>query len=205
LGALNQVQQDPTAQLLVRRVRDASTDRTSVEALTPDPAPDAKQLGVPIYEGATYLYFASNLAISRASFATAYPVQKVLDFYAAKASRPAVPGNEFTRLYFGGSPDDPTGIKRMGAETQTLLQEMIKANKPSTEIQAVADQRAGLELDLPLMRYQDAVLYGSVSFVALEEASSGGAKRATRYVAVFEDHTLGRTGFELHVPPEAKR
>jgi predicted nucleic acid-binding Zn-ribbon protein len=205
LAALEQVKQDSGSRLLVRRVQAGATDRPSGELFTPEPAPDAKQLGVPIYEGATFLYFASNPTIGRAAFATSDSVQKVLDFYTAKAQRPPLPGAEFTRMYFGGSSDDPTGAKRLAAETQAWMERMLKANKASSEIEAEGDRRAGLMIDLPLIRYADAELYGAPSYVALEETSSEGMKKAARYVVVFEDHTLGRTGFEVHVAPEAQR
>jgi hypothetical protein len=205
LGALEQVKQDAGSRLLVRRVHAAARTRASAEPLTPEPAPDARQLGVPIYEGATFLHFASDLAIGRAAFATSDSVQKVLDFYTSKAGRPSMPGEEFTRMYFGGSPADPSGAKRLGAETQAWMEQIMKAHKPDAEVQAEADRRTGRMMDLPLIRYADTELFGTPSYVALEETSSEGMKRATRYVVVFEDRGLGRTAFEVHVAPEAQR
>jgi hypothetical protein len=116
-----------------------------------------------------------------------------------------MPGEEFSRMYFGGSPADPSGAKRLGAETQAWMEQIIKAHKLTAEVQAEADRRTGRIMDLPLIRYADAELFGTPSYVALEETSSEGTKTATRYVVVFEDRALGRTAFEVHVAPEVQR
>ena len=72
-------------------------------------------------------------------------------------------------------------------------------------MQAEYGRRAERMMSLPLLRYAEAALYGAPVFIANEVVSSDGATRAVRYVVVFEDQSLGRTGFECHVAAEAIR
>jgi hypothetical protein len=129
-----------------------------------------------------------------------------VDFYAAAAGgRPAVGGEEFTRLYFGGSADDPTGAKTLGAEGQSWMERAIASRMPEAEFKAEADRRGARMLDLPLIRYAQASFYGAPVFLATQVASSGGKTRLVRYAVVFQDHALGVTGFALHIADDAIR
>jgi len=53
---------------------------------------------------------------------------------------------------------------------------------------------------LPLVRYADTGHYGSPVFVAFAAPAPDGAPIQVSYVAIFEDHSVGKTGFELHLP-----
>jgi hypothetical protein len=205
LGALDEIKQDPAAHLLVQRARLslAMRGQEPKDTLQPEAVPDAKRLGVPVYGGATFLYYASDLSDGRASFSTQDPVTKVLDFYKAKTGRLAMSGEEFTRAYFGGTPADPTGAKRIEQENKDWFNQVIQSGKPSAEIQTELEKRAARVNDLPLIRYGFEEIYGSPSFIALEESGGNGPKRALRFVVVFEDRALARTGFDLRLEPEA--
>jgi hypothetical protein len=124
------------------------------------------------------------------------PVQKVVDFYSSRSGRPALQADEFTRAYFGGTPQDPTGAKRLVSESEAALKRAVQAGKQETEIRAEMEKYAARMQSLPHARYMDPELYGSPSFVALEDAVPAG--RTTRYVSIFEDRALGKTGFEVH-------
>ena len=205
LQALEQVS-DPRARLLVLRVRAASRDGPRSGGLTPTVAPDAARLGTPIYPGAAFLPFASDLDIGRVSFSSPDPVQKVVDFHAAAAAgRPPVSGEEFTRLYFGGSAGDPTGSSAMATQLQDWFRKAVAAQMPEAEMQAEYNRRALRMRSLPLVRYAEASLYGSPQFIALETAAAEGATHVVRYVVVFQDHSLGGTGLEYHVAADAIR
>jgi hypothetical protein len=196
---------DPGARLLVLRARAGARDR-SAGGLTPTVAPDAASLGTPIYPGATFLAFASDLDLGRVSFSSPDPVQKVVDFYAATAAgRPPLGGEEFTRMYFGGSADDPTGARALSAGTEAWLKRAVAAGTPPAELEAEAGRRASRMMSLPLLRYGETTLFGAPAFLALQTAVSDGTTHAVRYVVVFQDHALGRTGFEYHVAAEAIR
>lgn len=192
---------DGSARLLVRRMRSAGHERvrSRQEGLTPTVLPAAATIGVPIYQGAQFLPFASDVEAGRLAFATSDPVQKVIDFYATAAGRSAVNGEEFTRLYLGGSPSDPNGARRLGAETEAWFKAAIEQRRSEKEIQAESDRRAALTLNLPLVRYADTAVYGSSVHVAFDAPSADGSPIRVRYVTIFQDNGLGRTGFELHM------
>ena len=199
---------DPGARLLAERVRAGARDRprSASDGFTPTVAPDTARLGTPLYAGATFLAFASDLEIGRVAFSTVDPVQKVVDFYAAAAAgRPPVNGQEFTRLYFGGSPSDPTGADAMNGQLQAWLKQAVAAGMPPNEMEAEYVKRVERMRTLPLVRYAEATLYGDPVFIALDVAGSEGVPRVARYVVVFKDHSLGRTGFEYHVAADTIR
>jgi hypothetical protein len=199
---------DASARLLVQRVLAGTRDRASSAdgALTPTVPPDAARLRVAIYPGATFLAFASDLEGGRVSYSSVDPVQQVIDFYAAASSdHRSVSGEEFTRLYFGGSPEDPTGAKAIGAETEAWVRSAVASRTADAEIQAEAERRAARMLNLPLIRYAEAAIYGSPAFIALEVARTSASARAPRYVVVFKDNSLARTGFEIHLGNSVSR
>jgi hypothetical protein len=199
---------DPGARLLAQRVRSAARDgeQPKLSGLKPTVPPDAARLGTPIYPDATFLAFASDLEIGRVSFSSADPVQKVVDHYAAAAAgRPPVGAQEFTRLYFGGTASDPSGAEAMSEALQAWYRQAAVAGTPPAEVQVEFARRVRLLLSLPLKRYAEATLYGDPVFIALEVAAVAGKTQVVRHVVVFQDHSLGRTGFEYHVAADAPR
>lgn len=197
LAALQQVREDARIRLLVRRVQvGASQSGRDRERFRAEPAPDSRSLGVPIYEGATFLHYASDPGIGRAAFVTDAPVQKVVDFYRSRSGRPALGADEFTRAYLGGTPQDPTGAKRIALESEASLKRAVQAGKLEAEIRLEMEKYAALMQSLPQARYMDSEVYGAPTFVALEDSAPAG--KTIRYVAVFEDRALGKTGFEVH-------
>jgi hypothetical protein len=202
LHALSEVP-DPRTRLLVQRVQSGARDRSRsrTEGLTATVAPDAARLGAPLYPGATFLAFASDLDVGRAAFSSADPLEKVVAFYAKSASgRPPAAGEEFTRLYFGGGPGDPSGVKAQSVDYEAWIKKAMASGMKSGDFQAEADRRGAVLMNLPLTRYAEPAIYGTPTFIATEVTSSGGATRAVCWVVVFDDHTLGRTGFEVHFP-----
>jgi hypothetical protein len=203
LSALGQVRDDRSVQLLVRRVQlgERSRTRDDDQRFQAEAAPDSGQLGVPIYPGAAFLHYASDLEIGRAAFSTADSPEQVLEFYSSRAARPAVDAGEFSRLYFGGSKEDPTGSNRLSKEIQEWFVQASAAGRPQTEIRAEIERRQAHMLNLPGVRYMDSSIYGQTRFLALEEKTFREGKTAARYVAVFRDEALGRTGFEVFAAP----
>jgi hypothetical protein len=199
---------DARIALLVKRASDALADhsRRGVDLFAPTAAPDAARLGMPLYPGAMFLAYASDLDSGRISFASDEPVQKVVDFYAAiaRGSRP-LGGGEFTRTYFGGTPDDPSGMRAQSTEMQEWFQRALASGKPTEEVQAESDRRGRLLANLPLVRYGDGTVYGTPVFIATEISKAKGSTQALRYVAVFQDLSTERTGFDIYVPVEPAR
>ncbi len=108
-------------------------------------------------------------------------------------------GHEFSRLYFGGSPADPSGAGRLQSEFDSWVKQAMQQRRPAAEMEVEMTRAAARQQDLPLVRYGDTRLFGSPTFVALESSESGGQARVTRYVVVFEDVALGKTGVVIHV------
>lgn len=197
--ALDQID-DPAGRLLVRRVRSARPEgaRSRTEGLKPTDLPDASKLGMPIYPGATFLRYASDLATGRVTFSTPDPLDKVLQFYQKAAARPALSAEEFSRSYLGASPGDPTGAQRLGQETESWVKEAVKSGRPPDDLEKEMARRAAQMADLPLVRYADAEIYKSLAFVGFDAPAANGAPGRVRYVVIFDDGSLGRTGFALH-------
>jgi hypothetical protein len=199
--ALDQID-DPAGRLLVRRMRTSAParSRSRAEGLQPTVPPDASSLGMPVYPGATFLAFASDVGAGRVTFSTPDPIEKVLQFYQKAAGRPALSGEEFSRAYLGASPGDPRGDQRLEKETEAWARTALQSGRPPAELEAGMATRMAQLRDLPLVRYADAEVYKSPVFIGFDAPASDGSPTRGRYVAVFEDRTLGRTGFALHLP-----
>lgn len=200
-SALDQIDES-AAKLLVRRARHGAPERmrSRAEGLAPTELPAAASLGMPVYPGATFLRFASNLGVGRVAFTTSDSPDKVRQFFESAAGRPALGGEEFSRLYLGGSPGDPSGSERLGRELEAWVRDAVKAGRSPADLEKEMTRRTAQAGELPLVRYADASLFASPVFVAFGAPPSGDAPVGIGYVAVFEDRALGKTGFELHVP-----
>ena len=198
--ALDQID-DPSGRLLVRRMRSSGSERqrSRVEGLKPTVPPDASSLGMPVYPGATFLAFASDVGAGRVTFSSPDPIDKVLQFYQKAAGRSAVPGEEFSRAYLGASPGDPSGQQRLEKETEAWARTALQSGRPPAELEAGMISRMAQLRDLPLVRYADAEVYKSPVFIGFDAPASDGTPVRGRYVVVFEDRSLGRTGFALHL------
>ncbi len=198
--ALDQID-DPSARLLVRRMRGSGSERqrSRAEGLKPTVPPDASSLGMPVYPGATFLAFASDVGAGRVTFSTTDPIEKVLQFYQKAAGRSALSGEEFSRAYLGASPGDPSGQQRLEKETEVWARTALQSGRPPAELEAGMATRMAQLRDLPLVRYADAEIYKSSVFIGFDAPSPDGSLVRGRYVVVFEDRSLGRTGFALHL------
>jgi hypothetical protein len=199
---------EPGAHLLLERVRSRAPEvpHPPSEGLVATVAPDAARLGVPLYPGATFLAFASDLDNGRIAFTSPDPLPKILEFYTAAApGHPPVDAREFSRLYFGGSANDPSGMDTLNAQASAWLLKATTSNTPQAEIEAEYKRRMQLATSLPMVLYGKPALFGDPAFIAVEIARSGDAARVARYVVVFQDLALGRASFEYHVPSASLR
>jgi hypothetical protein len=199
--ALDQID-DPSGRLLVRRMRRSGSERqrSRAEGVKPTVLPDASSLGMPVYPGATFLAFASDVGAGRVTFSTPDPIEKVLQFYQKAAGRSALSGEEFSRAYLGASPGDPSGEERLGKETEAWARTALQSGRPPAELEAGMITRMAQLRDLPRVRYADAEVYKSPVFIGFAAPASDGTPVRGRYAVVFEDRSLGRTGFALHLP-----
>lgn len=204
LAALGQVKGSERAPLLVKLARDSAAQRSQQGGrYQPQPEPDEKKLGAPLYPGATYLHYASDAEAGRAAYAAPDPLQKVLEFYAAKTGRAAMDAEGFSRAYLGATPGDPGGMRRAAEEMAAWYKGLVESGRQGPEIEKELNRRNAALQNLPLFRYNDPATYAGVRFVALEEATTRGERRAPRWAAIADSPALGRVLVELHVPPEA--
>jgi hypothetical protein len=199
--ALDQID-DPAGRLLVRRARTNAPDRsrTRAEGLKPTVLPDASSLGAPVYPGATFLAYASDVGAGRVTFSTPDPIEKVVQFYQKTAGRTPMSGEDFSRAYLGASPGDPSGGQRLEKETEAWARNALQSGRPPAELEAGMIRRMAQLRDVPLVRYADAAIYQAPVFIGFDAPASDGTPVRGRYVAIFEDRSLGRTGFALHLP-----
>jgi hypothetical protein len=199
--ALDQID-DPAGRLLVRRARTSAPDRsrTRAEGLKPTVLPDASSLGAPVYPGATFLAYASDVGAGRVTFSTPDPIEKVVQFYQKTAGRTPMSGEDFSRAYLGASPGDPSGGQRLEKETEAWARNALQSGRPPAELEAGMIRRMAQLRDVPLVRYADAAIYQAPVFIGFDAPASDGTPVRGRYVAIFEDRSLGRTGFALHLP-----
>lgn len=189
--------QDPAARLVPQRARLQRGGQAGSGAV-----PDAKALGVPVYAGASFVHFASDMSQGRAAFVTADPVAKVLSFYSARARRPAMRAEQFTQAYPAKPKGGDAAEQQMGMEMVKRMMQAMQEGKSPEEMQAeIMKSVAGMATELPVQEYADQTLYGAPMFVVLEETALGGITKPARYVVVFEDRALRQTGLVLHVPP----
>jgi hypothetical protein len=167
----------------------------------PTVPPDAASLGMPLYPGSTFLAFASDVGAGRVTFSTPDAIDKVLQFYQKAAGRSGLSGEEFSRAYLGASPGDPSGGQRLEKETEAWARAAVQSGRPPAELEAGMAARMERLRDLPLVRYADAEIYKSPAFVGFDAPPPDGSPVRGRYVVVFEDRSMGRTGFALHLAP----
>jgi hypothetical protein len=184
---------DPAADLLLRR---ANKDRG--KDLIPDSPPKEDRLGIPLYQEATFLYYASNIPGGKAAFATPDPPETILKFYAARAKQSPMTLEQFSKAY-KGKPDQ-AAQRQMGMAMMDRMMKAMQEGKNPQELQA--EMMRGMTTDLPTREYNDKELFESPVFLVLEESDLGGWKSPTRFVVVFADRALNQTGFVLHVPVE---
>ncbi|MBZ5525760.1 MAG: HEAT repeat domain-containing protein [Acidobacteriia bacterium] len=111
LLALQQSKDAPT-QLLVRRAQAAAPGVRPQKPLEPQAAPDAARIGAAVYNGATFLFFASDPDAGRAAFLTPDSTQKVIDFYSSAAGAIRLMGEEFAQRYATPPHDGATIVSK---------------------------------------------------------------------------------------------
>jgi hypothetical protein len=199
LRALQQVRGDERCSLVVRRAQSSDEGRRTSrqETIEAETAPAPRQLGVDLYPHAAFLHFASDIEAGRAAFASSDPVARVVEFYVRAVGRPALTGEEFSRVYFGGSSDDPSGALRLAMDNDSWLRQTVQSGLSVGDIEAELERRTAIMANLPLVRYADQQLYDSPTFIPLREAAADGAARPVPFVVVFADRAFERTGFEI--------
>jgi hypothetical protein len=207
---------DHRAQLIAHRA-DAFGSRTagdSDDSESPDAAPGADRLGVPIPTGAVFLFFASDPAAGRYAWYTLDPPARVQATLTGKGKGPLTPAEFKAQAEMGGghgkkgdhgksaedampSADD---MQRAMAMAEQMMKAAEGAKGKSPQEQATAMQRAALGMasfnaDLA-NPYQKTELFGDAHLNIVPLAGGGEA-----IVAVYADPTTGGTGITVHRAP----
>jgi hypothetical protein len=172
----------------------------SAQALVPEAAPDAQQLGSPIYPNATFLHFASNVAEGRAAFSSADSLDKVVSFYQSKSQRGALTADAFGREYLGSLVLSPAAVQQFADQSRAALSGGDMSSVSATPANSNLSPDTQM-LQYFVLRYSDDKLYGSSAYVVSEETATGDQKRPTKFVVIFQDRSLRATGFIIHFPP----
>ena len=192
------------AHLLIGRTLEEVRTLTPSENLRQQQPPDAQKLGLPAYPNAVFLYFASNPAEGRAAYRTGDSVQQVLDFFRSKAQKQPMTPEQFGREYLGPAALDPQTVKALQDKVDNWVSQGAAAAHRPPDPQAQGLSPDLLTLRALSLRYSDERIYGSPTYLVLEEATAGSEKTPTRFVLVFQDHSLDATGFVIHFPPTAQ-
>jgi hypothetical protein len=205
-----QASSDPVAQALASRAVGAER----WQGFGPEGPPNLPQLGVPLYAGAVPLRFAIALAKGSAQLVSSDPVEKVVAFYAAKSKRQPLGLDEFAAAFSGqpaeeesgdaggGMPsaDDMARAMEMAMQMGQAMNEAMNAGKSMHEAAAEL-AGAATSADAAASDYANPAIYGSPRVVVLEESSVTGTRKPVRYVVVYRDLALGKTGIAVHAPP----
>src|SRR5262249_36564156 len=169
---------------------DQKESRTPILPYVPDPVPSEKRLGVPIYPGADYVYFASGK--KRAFFFTTDTPDKVVSFYAKGGKR--VLTSAGLQAAKPAAPDQAEIMRRMRAGEDP--------KKIMTELQAQAATASFGKSWLEIIRRDEgAVDPRFVEVVAMTADAHGTTLPGV--VVVSEDALLGGTG--IVIPREERR
>ena len=204
---------DPVAQRIVNRV-DAYGDHAGANAEdeTPEAAPSAASLGVPMPAGAVYLYFASSPGDGRYAWYTTQTPAQVLAGLAGKGKGPLTTAEFRAQADLSGghekdsnddeNPQIPSEdqMKRAMAVAEQMMKAMDASKSNSPEDQAAAAQHAAqsmssLDKDLATA-YEHAGLFGNARLTIVQLAGGGEA-----VVAVYTDPVTGGTGITVHRAP----
>ena len=212
---------DPRAQALTRRADAFGSSRVAAEELaeTPDAAPPAGKLGVPLPADAVFLFFGSDPEAGRFSYWTASSPAQVLAALRGKGKGPLTPA-EFRaqtpaqrmqkkqeEAEKAGKADDPFANMPSGEDMERMMKMMEQMNKAaeqnqgkSSEEQAEAMAKAAkgmASFDQDLAdTYEKKEIFGGASLFIVALADGGEA-----VVAVYADPAIGGTGITVHRAP----
>lgn len=213
---------DERAQALVRRAEAwGSVHEAEVLPDTPDTAPTAAQLGVPLPGDAVFLFFGSDPEGGRYSFWTASSTAQVAAALRGKAKGPLTP-EEFRaqtpaqrmekkheEAEKAGEGDNPFANMPSAEDMERMMKMAEQMNKAAEQTQGKSAQEqadamakaakgmASFDADLA-DRYEKPEIFGNARLFVVDLAGGGEA-----VVAVYADPAVGGTGVTVHRAPLA--
>lgn len=212
---------DPRAQALARRADAFGSTRVAAEELpeTPDAAPAAARLGVPLPADAVYLFFGSAPEEGRYSFWTASSPAQVAALLKGKGTGPLTP-EEFRaqtpaermekkreEAEKAGQGDNPFANMPSAEDMERMMKMAEQMNKAMEENQGKSQQEqadamakaakgmASFDADLA-NTYENGEIFAGAKMFVVPLAGGGEA-----VVAVYSDPAVGGTGLTVHRAP----
>jgi hypothetical protein len=167
---------------------------------TPEMPPDPGKHAMPIPSESTYLFFASDATYGRLSYVTGKGMQDVAAFFKTKAKRGPFKLQEFKDLYRDQLAHEQTAQERAQQESMNRLsaQRTDPGNTQASLDKALHAQAAmATQSMLMLNELYPPDLFGSPTVYVLEERQIGNLSYPTRYVVLYQDLALKRSGFRL--------
>ena len=183
--------------LLGQRTASVRTGRT------PETAPDTNTFRMPVAPESTYLFYASDPAFGRLSYA-AKGMSEATAFYKGKAKRGPLKLDEFQEKYQDQLEDEQQAMDAVSEEHVKQSAKGMDSIKPDPanmaayleKIQQIQAVNMNNTMAIMANLYQPE-LYGSPTVYILEERQIGSRTYPTRYVVLYQDLTLKRPGFRL--------
>ena len=202
-----QLKDEKWSRMAIRRGRHEDESSNALDHAYPqaDEAPTAKDLGVPLPEGAQFQYFASD--DQRAFFLTSQSADKVLAWYAAKGKK-AITGTELRQRAQAGKQAMASGMQQDPMAMARKMQEAMAQGKNPQDVIAdmQKEQMGGAKaLDVDWTQEWDNKESQGVQdpkFVVIDETKVGSVSVPSSEVLVFTDKVLGGTALVVHRVPE---
>ena len=89
------------------------------------------------------------------------------------------------------------------AQAMAMMQQMNEQMNAGASAEEAAANMGGAKVSASgaANTYADGSIYGEPRVILIEEGVAFGKKNPTRYVVVYRDLTLGKTGIAIHAPP----
>jgi hypothetical protein len=176
--------------------------------LTPETPADPGKYSMPVAPESTYLFYASDAASGRLSYVTK-GMDGAMAFFKGKAKKGPFKLEEFQEKYRYQLQDEEQARDRVQEEKAKQL-EQVKPDptnmKSLTEyMEKVQSMQASQTTMMFLDSYQPN-LFGAPTVYVLEERQIGQRSYPTRYVVLYQDQALKRSGYRLSwmtVPDDA--
>ena len=167
--------------------------------LTPETPADPAKYSMPVASESTFLFYASDAAAGRLSYA-AKGMNEAAAFFKGKAKKGPLKLEEFQEKYRYQLQDEGQA-RDQAQEEQSKQLEKVKPDPTNPKalmefMEKAQSVQAGQTTMMLLDSYQPQ-LFGAPNVYILEERQIGQRSYPTRYVVLYQDQALKRSGYRL--------
>lgn len=167
---------------------------------TPDSPPDPRKLPVAVLPQSTYLYYGSDPAMGRVSYA-AKDLNETSAFYKAKAKKGPFKLEEFQEKYRWQLGDEDRAKSHADDVESATQNENLKPDPANMQAMMEKMQKMsavqGKRTSIALNDLYQAPMFDQPTVYVLEERQIGSRTYPTRYVVLYQDVALKRPGYRL--------